>query len=324
MTWGGEYCADGASGLLILSWHRLPRNVLFTIPPLTRDETSFMSPKMAIAIKQFCHSVRHSSALKVLDPLFERLKPVYTKSMELLFFRGCEITINDRDTMRVTFPFASMSGSYEPDIYNHFMSNVRPHDAIVEVGGFIGVYTIPMAKRLGDRGSVTVFEPEPHNAVCLRKHIGMNDVAEKVTLVQLAVGKEEGHVYFTTGGFASSFAEETPSQDTNKIPMTRLDSILKDQKIDILKIDVEGFEEDVLRGAANLLADRKRCPRVIYVEVHPQFWDRSGATSRSFLGTLKESDYEVHDMQGNLVTEVVEYGEVIASKMDASTANNET
>src|SRR3989338_4179732 len=59
------------------------------------------------------------------------------------------------------------------------------------------------------------------------------------------------------------------------VHMTTLDEEFRNQRIDILKIDVEGLEEKVFQGSIRLLKDPARCPRLMYIEVHPYAW---GAT----------------------------------------------
>src|SRR4030095_10716279 len=84
-----------------------------------------------------------------------------------------------------------------------------------------------------------------------------------------------------------------------RVPITRLDSVFKDGRLDVLKLDVEGFEEHVLRGARVLLSDPLRAPRVMFVEVHPYVWANYGASSDSFLALLHDHGYDVADLAGN-------------------------
>ena len=80
----------------------------------------------------------------------------------------------------------------------------------------------------------------------------------------------------------------------------------------MVKIDVEGFEQQVLQGARTILTDERRRPRAILVEVHPFAWVDAGTTSASFLGLLDEMGFRVEDMQGGAVSSIEEYGHVIA------------
>jgi hypothetical protein len=94
--------------------------------------------------------------------------------------------------------------------------------------------------------------------------------------------------------------------------LIRLDTFLADKKLDLLKIDVEGFEEDVLKGAQQLLRDPERRPRSIYIEVHPFNWRLVGTTSESLLALLQSCEYQAFDLTGNTVEQITQYGEVVA------------
>ncbi len=80
----------------------------------------------------------------------------------------------------------------------------------------------------------------------------------------------------------------------------------------MIKIDVEGFEQQVIEGARNVLTKERARPRAILVEVHPFAWAETGTTSASFLKLLAAMAYRVEDMTGNPVSNINEYGHIIA------------
>jgi hypothetical protein len=101
----------------------------------------------------------------------------------------------------------------------------------------------------------------------------------------------------------------------------RLDTVFLNQKLDLLKIDVEGYEESALRGAAELLRDVGRRPRAILVEVHPDAWAAAtGGTSDSLLDFLSSCGYEVSDLSGQPVRRLTAYGEIVAKPRTRETA----
>ena len=93
-----------------------------------------------------------------------------------------------------------------------------------------------------------------------------------------------------------------------------LDSVFADEVVDLLKVDVEGYELPVIRGAAGLLHDGNRAPRAIFIEVHPAAWKRFGITERSFLESLWQAGYGVSDLAGNDVSGTTEYCAIVAKK----------
>src|SRR5207244_4352710 len=123
-------------------------------------------------------------------------------------------------------------------------------------------------------------------------------------------------VGFESGKASESRVNPTATAATSTVESVRLDAIFEGQKLDVLKIDVEGFEEAVIRGASQLLADLQRRPRVIFIEVHPYAWPRAGTSDSTLLGLLRTLGYEVFDLGGRRVTEVCTYGEIVARPLD--------
>ncbi|MFZ0658613.1 MAG: FkbM family methyltransferase, partial [Candidatus Binataceae bacterium] len=112
----------------------------------------------------------------------------------------------------------------------------------------------------------------------------------------------------------SHVANVADSSDASiRVPMVTLDSVFPDSRVNLLKIDVEGYEEPVLRGAHALLGDPARRPRAIFVEVHPFAWEALGTTSDSILDLLTGAGYRVESPDGVLVSRISEYGHIVAT-----------
>jgi hypothetical protein len=99
------------------------------------------------------------------------------------------------------------------------------------------------------------------------------------------------------------------------VPVVRLDTHFAGQRLDLLKVDVEGFEEEVLAGAEELLGDPGRAPRSIFIEVHPYNWHLCGTTSQSLLGRLRRLGYAVEHLDERAVEKIINYGEVVARRL---------
>ena len=130
----------------------------------------------------------------------------------------------------------------------------------------------------------------------------------------MAVAEADARVAFESGrGPESHIRNGAPVGEVDGV---RLDSVFAGNHIDILKIDVEGFEENVLRGASGLLRDRARGPRIIYIEVHPFAWAQFGTTSETLLTFLADLGYSIEDLSGTALAHVERYGEIVARRHD--------
>ncbi len=139
-------------------------------------------------------------------------------------------------------------------------------DCVFDLGANIGDHTVPLARHVGDRGFVFAFEPQRVIFQMLCANVALNDLVN-VDCIHAAVGAEPGTVLIPEidysaeanyGGIeVSSFTEGRP------VPRIVLDDFTAVRRADLVKIDVEGMEADVLRGARRFL---ERFRPVLYVE----------------------------------------------------------
>jgi FkbM family methyltransferase len=262
-------------------------------------------------------AVRHSSWLGQADWLWNKVRPHYDQLLALLAHSGLERNINGTDLIRVLSQFRGVSEIYEPEVWTHFMSSVRPGDTIADVGAYIGLYTIALAKRVGASGKIVAFEPTPKTFAALKAQVELNGVSNQVELIQSAVGIQDGSVSFEADKASQACISRVPTHCAQTVQCLRLDTVFADRHLDILKIDVEGYEEDVLKSGVNLLSDNQRSPRIIYIEVHPYAWPAVGTTCGSLLSFLNRCQYQVLSLDGQVVKQINHWGEVIAYKNSA-------
>ena len=265
------------------------------------------------ALERSCVRLRHHPVLENI-PVWQIVRPVYNTFLNILTSRkGLERTINGTDSVRLHPRWRGISENCEPLVWKDLMSNIRRGDVVVDVGSFIGLYTIASAMRVGPNGSVTAFEPEPTNFKWLQRHVALNHVEDRVRLVRAAVGHRVGEGRFVVGRDLQSHMGDI--QDGRfTVHVTTLDEEFPTQRVDLLKVDVEGFEERVLQGGARLLKDDSRCPRTVYIEVHPYAWKEVGTSSESLVWLLKECGYRASKLDGQPVDVIDCYGEVVAHK----------
>src|SRR4051812_37663762 len=137
--------------------------------------------------------------------------------------------------------------TYEPSAWR-VLDLVRPGDVFVDVGGNVGLYAIAAARR-GAR--VVALEPDPRNAAKLRRHARLNRVS--VDVIEVAASNESGQIPFVLDGSEMSSVPLIHETDAaGFVRADRLDALTV--RADVIKIDVEGFELQVVRGADRLLS----------------------------------------------------------------------
>jgi FkbM family methyltransferase len=131
----------------------------------------------------------------------------------------------------------------------HFL---RPDDLFLDVGANIGSYTL-LASGVCKARAIS-FEPDPQTMALLRRNIDLNNLHGYVVLEQAAVGAEEGEVEFTIGRDTCNHVTKGNEGRTQRVLMRTLDSIVGLTPPTMIKVDVEGYEADVFRGARAVLS----------------------------------------------------------------------
>ncbi len=271
------------------------------------------------AFERFCVSLRHSKLLRRQLGLWNFVRPLYDLLWRAAPSRWSERRVNGTDTVAVQSRWRDGLETYEADVWPRVMQEVRGGDTFVDAGAFIGLYAIAVAKRVRPRGRVVAFEPDPKNFAVLKQHIRLNRMDDYVVAVQAAVAATDSTVSFESGGGSQSRLSAAGSSEATRsvqVAARSLDSWFAHGRVDVLKIDVEGFEQAVLEGATRLLNDAKRKPRCIFIEMHPYAWAESGASSEAIVLLLAAAGYHLTLLDGTTVSEIRHYGEMIA-RVDA-------
>ena len=145
------------------------------------------------------------------------------------------------------------SGLHEFSDMGFLLHFLRGDDLFVDVGANVGSYTILACAAVGARG--IAFEPVPGTFIRLRENLHLNHLAEKVHCVNKGVGADKGWIHFTTDSDTTNHALAPGEQCMQKVTVevVSLDEALEGDVPALLKIDVEGYETLVLRGARGLL-----------------------------------------------------------------------
>ena len=205
-----------------------------------------------------------------------------------------------------------VNGIREPKSTRFLPNEIKPGMNVLEAGANIGYYLIQEARMVGEEGHIYAFEPDPNNIDLLNKNIALNEITN-VTFNPAALGNQEGKIKFNLAdrGNLSGFTFETDK--SVDVQMYKGDEILKGKRIDYVRMDVEGFELEILKGLENLL---KESVKGLFIEIHPTYLLEHGSSLEHFLGWLDErgfkivkafSDYDWNSAEFDNASDLVNY-----------------
>ncbi len=152
------------------------------------------------------------------------------------------------------------------------MALIQYPGLVVEVGANMGIHTVPMARAIQEKGrKLVAFEPQPVIFQQLCANLALNGLMN-VTALPFACGEAPGVVAFPRpdylkrgnfGGISMTGSTSVAPDLIVQVPCLRLDDLLQSEHVGLLKIDVEGFELQVLKGCATVI---QRCKPLLYVE----------------------------------------------------------
>lgn len=159
----------------------------------------------------------------------------------------------DGEDGKVT-PWIRRHATWEADVLRYLGSVVRPGMTAVDVGANVGFLTVLLAKLVGPAGRVHAFEPWPGNLELLRANLWRH-ACGNVTVHAAAALNRAGTISLTRDGAGDSGTHvDLAGGGTFDAEATTLDDAVPTERLDVLKIDVEGAEPLVVEGAAGLLA----------------------------------------------------------------------
>jgi len=155
-------------------------------------------------------------------------------------------------------------GTYEKLEAKIMEEKIKVGNITVDVGANIGLHTLNMARIVGNTGRVFAFEPDPSNFEILEKNVKINNY-QNIILEQKAVGDKHGRTTLYQSdnpGNHRLFPLTKQAKGQIQVELTSLDKYFTDSnlanKINFIKIDVEGFEFSVLKGMKNILKNNKK------------------------------------------------------------------
>lgn len=220
-----------------------------------------------------------SGQRKLADAIHRRWLGEHPGARRVRLAGGADVELRVGDWVQGT---TLLTRRYEPELLTFVTRRLAGGGTMIDVGAHIGLVSLTAAQNPGV--TVHAFEPDPANVVQFRRNLELNPVA-RVELNEVAVGEEAGEVHLSVPIPGQSSIGHI-SDEGLPVPQVALDDYADEhgiERVDLLKMDVEGYECSVLRGARRLIEERR--VGVIVTEVHEAFLERAGA-SRAELESL--------------------------------------
>jgi FkbM family methyltransferase len=193
---------------------------------------------------------------------------------------GRTIFVNPRDPRMLQIPGELRSLGAPTGILRRFL---RQGDTFLDIGANHGAFSVAASTVVGSSGFVIAFEPQPVLSALVRRSLEANDV-KNFQVIEKACSDEPGEAQFfvprISSGSAGLYAEFSArdAHDTLTVKLARLDDIVTELELPgqiFIKLDVEGNELAVLRGAREFVRTRK--PRIL-MEINPRAMAAAGTT----------------------------------------------
>jgi FkbM family methyltransferase len=191
--------------------------------------------------------------------------------------------------------------NYERELV-HLDRFLSPGDVAVDAGANCGIYTIAFGKLVGNSGRVLSFEPAAETFPILQHNIRINGLHNtKAFQMALSDIKGRAQLFHHSGGPVAYSLGKDPSSlgIFEDVATTTLDDVMQEesiQHIDFIKMDVEGAELSVLRGAKKLLS---RSRPIFVLEINPDAAESFGLSEHAAWHFLTDMDYKFFVLTSN-------------------------
>jgi len=198
-------------------------------------------------------------------------------------------------------------GSFEPKTIRCYSAIIKPGDTVLDIGANIGAHTVPIAELVGENGRVIAFEPTDYAFSKLCKNVAANPkLAGRVKCLQtMLIDSIDGTTpppLYSSWPLAQEHGLHAEHRgklmSTNGASATTLDTALdalSPDRVDCVKVDIDGFECQMLRGASKCLS---RWHPVLVMELSPYVLDEQGDSVEELLRILVEHGYSIYTLDG--------------------------
>ena len=193
--------------------------------------------------------------------------------------------------------------NYEPETFAFLRKQLHQGSTFLDIGAHIGLFSVVAARLVGNSGKVVSFEPTPFTRGVLKEVIRINGCSDRVEVRGEAVSSERGKTFFFDTGdtisVMNSLVKNERSQGKFEVITTSVDEFAKEHslKVDCMKIDVEGAELDLLKGATKTMTELR--PTML-LSLHPPFMPDGSEALKEIWSILKEHRYAMEYNSNNV------------------------
>lgn len=261
----------------------------------------FTPEQRTLSTARFMASYKNSAPQIVIGVLSEYSLPFlhasgFIRPMDMDLGRGIRMHLDARDLVPRTI---LANGVYEPVTTKLLEDHLPVGGTFVDIGAHIGLHSLLAAAKVGPQGRVISVEPNPDTLVELRRNLDLSQ-AKQVAVQPVACSDKEGKLELFAGSMAntgmSSLSKKTAEAEGESgrrfaVRARPLDDIAAETgltRIDAMKIDVEGAELFVLKGAMRTL---ERFHPFLVMEVKEDQLAAMGTTKAAVLSLLQDLGY---------------------------------
>lgn len=199
-------------------------------------------------------------------------------------------------------------GCFEPKTLSSYKKIIKNGDTVLDIGANIGAHTLPIASLVGPQGKVFAFEPTDYAFKKLLKNCQLNPgLSSQIKCFQYLLSDSDASNIKTPPLYSSwpldgdieggkHALHQGHLMMTDGAKMRKLDTVCRElniTRISCIKLDIDGYESSMLKGAIEIMANFKP---IIIMELAPYALDEQGTSLAELINILKHSGYALYDL----------------------------
>lgn len=205
--------------------------------------------------------------------------------------------------------WAQESDAEQVDEFDAFVSHCSEGMVLFDIGAHFGLFSLAALHYGGPTAKALAVDPSATATRIMEVQSKLNRLEDRLRIVRAAVGDVEGvhemvTVGLVSGGYLVAAGEDHPEREITRVRATTLDNLTNETNLSPthIKIDVEGFEAEVIRGGRKLLSS-ENAP-ILFIELHNEMITARNADPSEALSLLKELGYQTSAVDGSRVSDI--------------------